>query len=86
MLNVLWKELKQNYMNNKLSNMVRPNSEASPWVIESIKILEDELEVKEKAAMRLLNGISIEELHLITGIQKGIIEECLELLGVKCEY
>ena len=44
-------------MADKLSQRVRPNSEAAPWVVEEIKLLESELEVAKAELQKLKNDV-----------------------------
>ena len=53
---------------NKLSNRVRPNSEAAPWVIEEIKLLEISLE--ESLRNRT---IYVQQAKIIENLHSGMI-------------
>ena len=43
-------------MRTKLSDRIRPNSEAAPWVIEEVKRLENELE-----AAKAMHKVAVKE-------------------------
>ena len=45
---------------NKLSERTRPNSEAAPWVIDEIKILEYSLESAHKRLAENISGLPID--------------------------
>ena len=47
----------------KLSQSVRPNSEAAPWVVSEIKKMEAAIEVRDKALGDILDGLEWNELQ-----------------------
>lgn len=63
---------------SKLSDRIRPNSEAAPWVIEAVRKLESDLDDLKATAQKLYKG-AFEQQERVQLLERGIASQNQEI-------